>query len=113
MYSKCGDVFYSFVRILISFFDSALLESLTYYAFVGILKDPIQYCILQHRKAYDIGMKTGNISDAFFNLAFMIPRMLDAGENLLAVKREILFYQQLAEKHNHPGELKLKEDFSF
>lgn len=49
-------------------------------------------------------MKTGNISDAFFNLAFMIPRMLDAGENLLAVKREILFYQQLAEKHNHPGE---------
>lgn len=58
-------------------------------------------------------MKTGNISDAFFNLAFMIPRMLDAGENLLAVKREILFYQQLAEKHNHPGELKLKEDFSF
>ena len=78
---------------------------LSYYGFAAVLKEPIQYCIMQHRRAYDIGMKTGNTSDAFFNLAFMIPRMIDVGENLLTVKKEILFYQQLAEKHNHPGEL--------
>ena len=54
-------------------------------------------------------MKTGNIFDAFSHLAFMIPRMIDVGENLLTVKKEIQFYQKLAKKHNHPRELNFDE----
>jgi hypothetical protein len=44
----------------------------------------------------------GNISDAFFNLYFMIPRMIDCGEKLDVVKKQIDYFQQLAKTHSHP-----------
>jgi hypothetical protein len=54
-----------------------------------------------HRRAYEVGMQIGNVSDAFSNLYFMIPRMIDCGEKLDVVKKQIDFFQQLAKTHSH------------
>jgi hypothetical protein len=45
---------------------------------------------------------TGNTSGAFSNVYFMIPRMIDGGEKLDVVKKQIDYFQKLAQTHSHP-----------
>lgn len=75
--------------------------SLGYYGYIGVLYEPIQACIAQHRYAFQIGMQSSKTCDAIFNVLFMVPRMLESGEKLQVVKKEIEYFQQMAKTHNH------------
>ena len=58
--------------------DSFLNESPTVYAFyyghIGILFEPIQACVDQHRKAYQLGMQLGNTSISAIHKQYLIIR---------------------------------------
>eukprot|EP00804_Cyclotella_cryptica_P020612 CCRYP_003442-RB/>CCRYP_003442-RB protein AED:0.05 eAED:0.05 QI:255/1/1/1/1/1/3/704/1362 len=75
---------------------------LSFYCYVGVMFEPMQACLEQHRRAYEVGMQVGNTSDAFFNLVVMIPRMVESGTNLDILNKEIEFYLRVAEEHSHP-----------
>ena len=53
-------------------------------------------CVDMLRKGYEIGMQMGSTSDAFYNLYFLIPRMIEAGMNLDVIRKEIVFFQKMA-----------------
>eukprot|EP00956_Cyclotella_meneghiniana_P022153 scaffold41388_cov125-Cyclotella_meneghiniana.AAC.6 len=73
-----------------------------YYGFVGILYEPIQACVDMLRKGYEIGIQMGCTNEAFCNLYFLIPRMIEAGTNLDVIRKEIVFFQKMATTHSHP-----------
>ncbi|KAL7513085.1 hypothetical protein ACHAXN_010337, partial [Cyclotella atomus] len=75
---------------------------LVIYGLVACLSEPIQACVEMHRRAYEVGMQIGNTSGAFSNVYFMIPRMIDGGEKLDVVKKQIDYFQKLAQTHSHP-----------
>jgi len=89
--------------LMLSRNNSALEELpgvyLTYYAYAGSLIEPIQACENMLRRAYEIGMQTGNPSKAAFILSTMVAKQIKAGTNLLALKRDIVNYSKLAGQH--------------
>lgn len=59
----------------------------------------VQYfvaCVDMLRKGYEIGMQMGATNEAFINLYFLIPRMIEAGMKLDVIWKEIDFFQNMA-----------------
>jgi hypothetical protein len=84
--------------------DSFLSESPTVYAFyyghIGILFEPIQACVDQHIKAYQLGMQLGNTSISAIHKQYLIIRDIYAtGKNLQDVKEEMEFDMMMAKHH--------------
>ena len=53
-------------------------------------------CVDMLRKGYEIGIQMGCTNEAFCNLYFLIPRMIEAGTNLDVIRKEIVFFQKMA-----------------
>ncbi|KAL7519085.1 hypothetical protein ACHAWX_003883 [Stephanocyclus meneghinianus] len=71
-----------------------------HYMMVGSLTEPIQSAAAMSHYAYEIGMQTGNLSQAAFCLAIMMARSLYAGTNLLNLKSDLQVHLNSAKQHS-------------
>eukprot|EP00804_Cyclotella_cryptica_P018958 CCRYP_006467-RB/>CCRYP_006467-RB protein AED:0.02 eAED:0.02 QI:225/1/1/1/0.66/0.5/4/29/1413 len=85
--------------------DSAMIQQLPvvysiHFMMVGSLTEPIQSAVTMVRHAYEIGMQTGNLSQAAFSLAIMMARSLYAGTNLLNLRNDLEVHLKSAKQHS-------------